>query len=157
MSYCCWFVHIKILMLISHILDYFWDFLPMNFSKIFKVIWWSLTVDNLQELLFIYRQLNILLFLLIIYYYEVNEQWIMNPGYLEKNALPKKLNVLTACGADPSHKSHIALVRYPTMHHVVTEMCTFLLQNCALSQGYGICALWDVGRVHCGIYTTGLI
>ena len=37
---------------------------------------------------------------------------------------------------------------YPTMHHFVTAMCTFLLQN-------GV--LWDVGLVHCGICATGLL
>ena len=41
-----------------------------------------------------------------------------------------------------SHKSHNALVLYPTMHHFVTEMCTFLLQNGAL---------WDICLMHCGI------
>ena len=35
---------------------------------------------------------------------------------------------------DVLHKSHNAPVPYPTMHHLVTEMCTFLLQN----------ALWDL-------------
>ena len=39
----------------------------------------------------------------------------------------------------PSHKSHNAFHKYPTMHHFVTEMCTFLLQNGAL---------WDMGLVH---------
>ena len=29
----------------------------------------------------------------------------------------------------PAHKPHNALDKYPTMHHFVTEMCTFLLQN----------------------------
>ena len=47
---------------------------------------------------------------------------------------------------DPSHESHNALDIYPTMHHFVTEMCTFLLQNCALWPivGYGTGALWNV-------------
>ena len=44
---------------------------------------------------------------------------------------------------DPSHESHND--KYPTMHHFVTEMCTFLLQNCAL---------WDMGLVHYGICVT---
>ena len=48
-------------------------------------------------------------------------------------------------GWDLSHKSHNAPVAYPTMHHFVTEMCTFLLQNCALwdfcLMYYGICEL----------------
>ena len=43
--------------------------------------------------------------------------------------------------------SHIpqCIIKYPTMHHFVTEMCTdvhILLQNGAL---------WDMGLVHCGI------
>ena len=48
---------------------------------------------------------------------------------------------------NPSHKSHNALDKYPTMPHFVPEMCTFLLQNGAL---------WDMGLVHCGICVTGL-
>ena len=44
----------------------------------------------------------------------------------------------------PSHKSHNASNKYPTMHHFVTEMCTFLLQNGALSVGHWNGALWDL-------------
>ena len=47
---------------------------------------------------------------------------------------------------DPAQTPHNALDKYPTMHHFVTEMCTFLLQNGAL---------WDMGLVHCGIFATG--
>ena len=61
---------------------------------------------------------------------------------------------------DPSHNSHNALDKHPTMHHFVKEMCTctcvcahahvctFLLQNGAL---------WDMGLVHCGICSTTLL
>ena len=49
---------------------------------------------------------------------------------------------------DPSHKSHTALARYPTVHHFVTDMCTFLLQNGAL---------WDMEQVHSGICELGHI
>ena len=62
---------------------------------------------------------------------------------------------------------HNAPVPYPTIHHIVTEMCTFLLQNGALQDicpmhcricemgllQYG--ALWDMGLVHFGICVTG--
>ena len=48
----------------------------------------------------------------------------------------------TAMSIDPSHKSQNASVPYPTMHHFVTEICTFLLQNGAL---------WDICLMHCGI------
>ena len=34
------------------------------------------------------------------------------------------------------------------MHHFVTEMFTFLLQNGAL---------WDIGLVHCGVCATDLL
>ena len=34
------------------------------------------------------------------------------------------------------------------MHHLITEMCKFLLQNGAL---------WDMGLVNCGICATGLV
>ena len=49
----------------------------------------------------------------------------------------------------PSHKSYNAPVPYPTMHHLLTEMCTckFLSHNGAL---------WDMGRVHCEIFARGL-
>ena len=40
------------------------------------------------------------------------------------------------------HKYHNEPVPYRTMHHFVTEMCVFLLQNGAL---------WDIYLVHCGI------
>ena len=39
-------------------------------------------------------------------------------------------------------------IKYPTVHHFVTEMFTFLLQNGAL---------WDMGLVHFGICTTNLL
>ena len=47
---------------------------------------------------------------------------------------------------DPSHKSHNALGKYPTMHHFVTEMCTIVhisvTKWCIV--GYGTVALWDL-------------
>ena len=49
---------------------------------------------------------------------------------------------------DQLHKSHNASSKYPTMHHFVKEMCTFLLQNGAL---------WDICRMYCGICATDLI
>ena len=49
---------------------------------------------------------------------------------------------------DPFDKSHNASDKYPTIHHFVTEMCTFLLQSGAL---------WDMGLVHCGIYEMDLL
>ena len=49
---------------------------------------------------------------------------------------------------DQSHKSHNAPVPYPTMHHFVTEMCTFLLQNGAL---------WDIYPMHYGICEMSLL
>ena len=46
----------------------------------------------------------------------------------------------------PISQIHNAPGKYLTMHHFVTEMCTFLLQNGALCDmemvHYGICALW---------------
>ena len=49
---------------------------------------------------------------------------------------------------DLSHKAHGALHKYPTMHHFMTEICTFLLWNGAL---------WDMGLMHSGICATGLL
>ena len=46
------------------------------------------------------------------------------------------------------HKSHTALVLYPTMHHFVAEICLFLL-TCA--------ALWDICLMHRGICEMGLL
>ena len=48
----------------------------------------------------------------------------------------------------PPKKSHNTPVPYPTTHHLVTEMCTMLLQNGAL---------WNTGLVHCGICATALL
>ena len=48
----------------------------------------------------------------------------------------------------PSHKCYNAVDKYPTMHHFVAEMCTFMSQNCAL---------WDLGEVHYGICEIGLL
>ena len=45
----------------------------------------------------------------------------------------------TAWIIDQSHKSHNAPVPYPTIHHLGTEMGTFLFQN-------GV--LWDMGQVY---------
>ena len=48
--------------------------------------------------------------------------------------------------SDPSHKSHDAPDKYPTMHHFVTEMCTgvhiSVTKWCIM--GYGTGALWDL-------------
>ena len=46
---------------------------------------------------------------------------------------------------DPSHKSHNAPITNPTMHHIVTEICTCLhlsVTKCC-SMGYLSDALWD--------------
>ena len=71
---------------------------------------------------------------------------------------------------DPSHKSHNALDKYPTMHHFVTEICKHVhisvtkwcfvgyLSAVHISGtkwyvvGYGTCALWDMRLVHAGIW-----
>ena len=48
--------------------------------------------------------------------------------------------------ASPSHKSHNALDKYPTMHHFVPEMCTHV-QICVTKWcivEYRIDALWDL-------------
>ena len=47
---------------------------------------------------------------------------------------------------NPSHKSHGASDKYPTMYHFATEICTHL---CTF--------LWNMGPVHCGIYVTGVL
>ena len=59
----------------------------------------------------------------------VNQMWVASQSQL-----------------DASHKCHNTLVPCRTMHHFVTDMYTFLLQNAAL---------WDMGLVHCGICATG--
>ena len=50
------------------------------------------------------------------------------------------------CTPDPSHKSHNAPDKYPTMHHFVTEMCTCVhisvTKWCIV--GYGTDAFWDL-------------
>ena len=49
-------------------------------------------------------------------------------------------------------KSHSAIVAFPTMHHFVTEMCTFLLQNGKLHLSNALWDLWD-GSVGAALYT----
>ena len=48
---------------------------------------------------------------------------------------------------DPSHKSHNASDKYPTMHHFVTEMCThahfcYKMLHCGIRHSTG--AFWDL-------------
>ena len=53
---------------------------------------------------------------------------------------------LFGIGIDPSHKSHNALDRYPTVQHFVTEMCTHVhisVTKCCIV-GHGSVALWDL-------------
>ena len=56
------------------------------------------------------------------------------------------LVLVVSYGLDPSHKSHIALEKYPTMHHFVTEMCTHVhisaTKLCIV--GYGTGTLLDL-------------
>ena len=54
---------------------------------------------------------------------------------------------------DPSHKSHNASGKYATIHHIVTEMCTFLLHGVSVTSG----ALWDIRLLHCGICEMDLL
>ena len=81
-------------------------------------------------------------------------QWLINIVTIKKSQI-KTYMPLTVCYIffhisyrqfDPSHKSQNASVPYPTMHHFVTEMCKFLLQN-------GV--LWDICLMHCGICEMG--
>ena len=51
---------------------------------------------------------------------------------------------------DPYHKSHNASDKYPTVHHFVREMCTFLLQKWCIV-GYGTGALCDLWNRYIGI------
>ena len=47
---------------------------------------------------------------------------------------------------DPSHKSHNASDKYPTMQHFVTEMCTHVhisVTKCCI-MGYDTDAFWDL-------------
>ena len=62
--------------------------------------------------------------------------WVPTWKWLPRNWAVGSLSI------DPSHKSHNAPVPYPLMHHFVTEMCTFLLQNGAL---------WDICLMLCRI------
>ena len=49
-------------------------------------------------------------------------------------------------GIDPSHKSHNALEKYPTMHHFETEMCTHTPISFTkwYIVGYRTGELWDL-------------
>ena len=59
---------------------------------------------------------------------------------------------LTATGTiDMLHKSYIAPICYPPMHHFVTEMCTHV--HISVKNG----ALWDICPMHYGICEMGLL
>ena len=68
--------------------------------------------------------------------------WSILKAYCKNMTIDDTLGIIVFCRIDPSHKSHNALVLYPTIHYFVTEMCTFLLQSGAL---------WDICLMHCGI------
>ena len=57
-----------------------------------------------------------------------------------------KCHLCSKYAIDPSHKSHNASDKYPTMHHIVTEMCTHVhisvTKWCIV--GYGTVELWDL-------------
>ena len=56
------------------------------------------------------------------------------------------LNHAFLSSIDPSHKSHNASDKYPTMHYFATELCTHVhisvTKWCIM--GYGTFALWDL-------------
>ena len=58
--------------------------------------------------------------------------------------ISQECNTFFSASTAPTDLSHISRhtsVPYPTMHHFLTEMWTFLLQNGAL---------WDICLMHCG-------
>ena len=55
---------------------------------------------------------------------------------------------VAASVVEPSHKSHNAFNKYPTMHHFVTEICTYVHISATKIP------LWDIRLVHCGIRAT---
>ena len=61
----------------------------------------------------------------------------------------------TTRAIDPSHKSRNALGKYPTMHHLVTEMCTLSVTKwCMVGCGTG--AIWDLCNKSIGaLFTKG--
>ena len=78
----------------------------------------------------------------------LNQWWLVHWRIYASLAL-NELTTITDCfpWIDPSHKSHNVLVPYPTIHHFVTYVCTFLLQSGAM---------WDIFLMHCGICEMGL-
>ena len=73
-------------------------------------------------------------------YKEQSTTWVVKKGTC---ILCSCTRVVSVSSLSHMHQSHI-----PTMHHFVTEMCTFLLQNCALL---------DISLVHCGICELDLL
>ena len=82
--------------------------------------------------------------------------WVFGLGYqLDEKKLTRDLRplhvgthwlnpvLLALLTSDLSHESHNAPLLYHTMHHFVTEMCTFLLRNGALWDIF----LWIMGFV----------
>ena len=64
------------------------------------------------------------------------------------------IHMISNCNAviDKSHKSSNAPVKYPTMHHFVTEMCTRV--HISVTKNV---ALWDMALLHSGICEVGLL
>ena len=70
-------------------------------------------------------------------YYMLSWEWSIN--LIEKYA---RQTYFMRHGIDLLHRSHNAPIPYPTMHHFVTKMCTYLLQNAAS---------WDTCLMYCRI------
>ena len=76
--------------------------------------------------------------------------WNENPDLDEFNFWVSSLilfnSLLPSHWIQPSHKSHNASDKYPTMHHFVTEMCTRV--HISVTKwwivGYGMDAFWDL-------------
>ena len=72
-----------------------------------------------------------------------NGVWKM-PAILSQQSSPVVSWSIFSPNAHPSHKSHNASHKYPTMHHFVTEMCTHAHFCYKMVQSIQINSVWGV-------------
>ena len=70
---------------------------------------------------------------------------VLSMAHYMKNAYGTKTTLTSVTlRVHPSHKSHNALGKYPTIYHFVTEMCMHISVTKWCIVGYRIGALWDL-------------
>ena len=79
------------------------------------------------------------------WFYMYIPAYVLSQAWLNKTAEPLHKSGKAPL-LDPSHRSHNALVKYPTMHYYVIEICTHVHISVVIwcTEGYGTGTLWDL-------------